>query len=109
MKPNAKPNDRIILDGFPVGWFVQDRLDEDTALLCVQGTTWIGNNCVCVRPRAITTDLWLPQARRIAHAVQGDRYREIVRRLTDFLEDWSDEMDMERVADLHSIIGGATP
>lgn len=65
-----KFNDRILKDGFPDGWFVQDRLDENVALLIrpVPGS-WLGSVCLCLRPKAITTDDWLPTAREIAHSV----------------------------------------
>lgn len=59
-------NDRLITDGFPARWYVQDRLDEGTALLCRETDMWPGNVCICVRPNAISTDDWLKTARRIA-------------------------------------------
>jgi len=60
-------NDRIIRDGFPERWFVQDRLDEKVALLCTETPgMWPGSACICLKPAAITTDEWLPIARQIA-------------------------------------------
>lgn len=60
-------NDRIIRDGFPDRWFVQDRLDEKVALLCTETPgMWPGSTCICLKPAAITTDEWLPIARQIA-------------------------------------------
>lgn len=58
-------NDRIIKDGFPDGWYVQDRLDENTALLC-RSRDLLGPSCICLRPRATATDDWLATARLIA-------------------------------------------
>lgn len=67
----SKPrfNDRYIREGFPPGWHVQDRLDDNTALLCRDDGAFLGfpaNRCICVRPQAISTDEWLPTARQIA-------------------------------------------
>lgn len=60
-------NDRIITDGLPDGWGIQDRLDEGCALL-IRKTPgiWPGSTCICLKPAAITTDEWLSVARRIA-------------------------------------------
>lgn len=60
--------DRVIREGFPEGWFVQDRLKSGEALLCAPHITF-GSTCICIRPGAITTDEWLPTARRIAKAM----------------------------------------
>jgi hypothetical protein len=74
-----KFNDRYITDGFPEGWHVQDRLDDNTALLCRTGNAQFGlalNVCVCVRPRAISTDEWIPTAMRLAHGyARADLHR----------------------------------
>lgn len=66
----SKPifNDRIIKDGMPEGWFIQDRLDSNEALLCAPSLNF-GSQSICRRPRAISTDDWLPTARRIAVAL----------------------------------------
>jgi hypothetical protein len=61
-------SDRVIREGFPDGWFVQDRIKSGEALLCRPHMTF-GATCVCLRPGAITTDEWLPTARRIANAL----------------------------------------
>lgn len=67
-----KLNDRIIEDGFPDGWFVQDRLDENTALLIHKTPgMWPGSACICLRPKAMRTEEWLPTARTIAFAMSG--------------------------------------
>lgn len=60
-------SDRIIREGFPEGWFVQDRSSGE-ALLCAPQIT-LGSTCICLRPGAITTNEWLPTARRIANAL----------------------------------------
>jgi hypothetical protein len=61
-------SDRVIREGFPEGWFVQDRIKSGEALLCCPHITF-GSTCICLRPGAITTDEWLPTARRIANAL----------------------------------------
>jgi hypothetical protein len=61
-------SDRVIREGFPEGWFVQDRIKSGEALLCGPHITF-GSTCICLRPGAITTDEWLPTARRIANAL----------------------------------------
>jgi hypothetical protein len=61
-------SDRVIREGFPEGWFVQDRIKSGEALLCRPHFTF-GSTCVCLRPGAITTDEWIPTARRIAAAL----------------------------------------
>ncbi len=63
-------SDRVIREGFPEGWFVQDRIRSGEALLCAPHITF-GSTCICLRPGAITTDEWLPTARRIANALVG--------------------------------------
>ncbi|PYB71305.1 hypothetical protein [Rhizobium wuzhouense] len=60
-------SDRIIRDGLPDGWFIQDRLDEKVALLVKETPgMWPGSSCVCLKPNAITTDEWLATAKQIA-------------------------------------------
>jgi hypothetical protein len=65
-------NDRIITDGFPDGFHVQDRRAENEALL-VAAVDWaaspVGHVCVCLRPKLKTTDDWLPIARAIASSL----------------------------------------
>ncbi len=57
--------DRLIKEGFPEGWYIQDRVGEGTALLCHK--TWQGfSKCICLRPGAIKTDDWVPTAQAIA-------------------------------------------
>lgn len=60
--------DRILSDGFPDGWHVQDRPSEHTALLCAPSEMF-GAQCVCLKPGAISTDNWLATAREIAHSM----------------------------------------
>ena len=65
-----KHNDRYLREGFPDGWHVQDRLDENAALLIVETPgMWPGTKTICVRPKAMTTDSWLHTARAIANAM----------------------------------------
>ena len=74
MTNKPKFNDRIIDAGFPEDFFVQDRLDTDEALLCVKIKSYIGiggNRCICLRPKAITTDEWIPTARILAHGYRN--------------------------------------
>jgi hypothetical protein len=69
MTEKLKFNDRIIDDGFPENFFIQDRLDTNEALLCVRTKSYIGIGgpiCLCLRPKAITTDEWIPTARILA-------------------------------------------
>lgn len=64
----ARFNDRIIKDGFPEGWHVQDRLNSNEALLVRKSDFAFGGTlCICTRPRAMTTDEWLTTAQMIAH------------------------------------------
>jgi hypothetical protein len=66
--------DRILREGFPEDWFVQDRLDENVALLVSPAAgSFFGTYCLCLRPKAISTDEWLPTARMIAHSVHSMR------------------------------------
>jgi hypothetical protein len=83
-----KFNDRVIEDGFPKGWFIQDRLDSNEALLiCHTPGMWPGTVCVCVRPRAMLTDEWLPMARRIASLLEADQRRRVDEALKDVGEE----------------------
>lgn len=65
----AALSDRIISEGFPEGWFVQDRPDERTAVLVAPPGLRdyaAGGKAVCLKPRLLSTDEWLPVARSIA-------------------------------------------
>jgi hypothetical protein len=71
-------NDRIIRDGFPPKWFVQDRLDSNEALLLRRSDFAFGGSvCICTRPRAIPTDEWLTLARIIAHGFDAESEKRI--------------------------------
>ena len=60
-------NDRIIKDGFPEGWYIQDRICQDQALLCRKSDfSPFGSLCICTRPRAMSTDDWIVTAQIIA-------------------------------------------
>ncbi|MFV1626817.1 hypothetical protein VWY34_14370 [Phaeobacter sp. JH20_02] len=66
-------NDRIIKDGFPDGWHVQDRLDSNEALLIRKSDFAFGGSlCICTRPRAMPTDEWLTTAKIIAHGFDAE-------------------------------------
>lgn len=59
-------SDVIITEGFPEGWFIQDRVAENEALLCRKSDfAYGGCVCICVRPRATQTKDWI----RIAHVI----------------------------------------
>lgn len=65
-----EPPGSVITEGFPEFWFVQDRPNENTALLCRQVLgMWPGSTCICLRPKMIDTKEWLYIARAIAHAI----------------------------------------
>jgi hypothetical protein len=50
-------NERIIRDGFPEGWYIQDRICQNQALLCRESDFSTGGSlCICLRPRAMRTD-----------------------------------------------------
>ena len=72
-----KYNDRIIKDGFPDGWYIQDRICQDQALLCRWSvfSSIGGSICICTRPRAMSTDDWILTAQIIAHGfdVENDK------------------------------------
>lgn len=65
--------DRIIRDGLPSGWMIQDRLRDNVALLCREAgfgfSRWV---CICLRPRLMSTEAWLPIAARIARGFDAD-------------------------------------
>lgn len=71
-------NDRIIKDGFPEGWYVQDRLDSNEALLVRKSAFAFGGSlCICTRPRAMPTDEWLTTAQIIAHGFDAENNKRI--------------------------------
>lgn len=79
-------NDEVHSEGFPDGWIVQDRLDEGVTLLCKRvGWPVPAYVCICLRPKSISTQDWLPVARKIAEGLElvqathpsgGDRHGE---------------------------------
>ncbi len=71
-------NDRILEDGFPKGWYVEDRLDSNEALLIRKSDFAFGGAlCICTRPRAMPTDEWVPTAQIIAHGFEAENNRRI--------------------------------
>lgn len=69
-------NDRIITDGFPDGWFIQDRICQNEALLCRKSDFAFGSfRCICTRPRAMDTDEWLLTAQIIAFGCEAENNR----------------------------------
>jgi hypothetical protein len=73
-------NDRIITEGFPKGWFIQDRIDQNEALLCRESDFAIGGwTCICTRPRAMSTDDWLRTAQIIAHGFEAENQSRLER------------------------------
>ncbi|MCD9149084.1 hypothetical protein [Pseudophaeobacter flagellatus] len=71
--PAPRFNDRIITDGLPDGWFIQDRICQNEALLCRRSDFAFGGSlCICTRPRALPTDEWLTTARTIAHGFETE-------------------------------------
>lgn len=76
MSGEKKPrfNDRIIKDGFPDGWFIQDRICQNQALLCRKSIFSVlgGSLCICARPRAMSTDDWILTAQIIAHGFERE-------------------------------------
>ena len=70
--------DRFISEGFPEGWFVQDCPREATAVLVappgLRDCTTDGR-AVCLKPRLLSTDEWLPVARGIAEKLNAERPR----------------------------------
>jgi hypothetical protein len=69
-------NDRILSDGFPERYYIQDRICQDQALLCVRRDFGMGSLCLCTRPRAMSTDDWLDCARMLAHGFEAKRLEE---------------------------------
>lgn len=60
-------NDRIIKEGLPKGWYIQDRMTENVALLVKETPgLWPGSTCICLRPKAMDTDKWVPIASLLA-------------------------------------------
>ena len=57
-------SDVVHREGFPDGWFVQERSAEE-ALLCA--SHWQGfSTCICLKPRLMDIEAWLVHARVIA-------------------------------------------
>lgn len=66
-------NDRIITEGFPDAWHIQDRICQDQALLLRKSDFSIfGSVCICTRPRAMSTDDWVLTAQIIAHGFEAE-------------------------------------
>jgi hypothetical protein len=61
------PSDAVITDGFPEGWGVQDRSGDVPAILFC--TTGMGSSSICNRPSLMSTEAWLPTARKIANSL----------------------------------------
>lgn len=84
-----------ITDGFPPRWFVQDRPEDNDALLCRETLgMWPGSACICLKPRAMPTSEWLHVAKAIAHAVvereeriSQEQQREEDKRLVAYLKE----------------------
>jgi len=73
MEKQPRFNDRIISDGFPDGWYIQDRICQNQALLCRRSDMHIfGNLCICTRPREMSTDDWILTAQIIAHGFESE-------------------------------------
>lgn len=71
-------NDRIISEGFPEGWYIQDRICQNEALLCRKSDFAFGGSvCICTRPRAMPTDEWVRTAQIIAHGFDAENDRRI--------------------------------
>lgn len=71
-------DDRIIDEGFPQGWFIQDRICQNEALLCRRSDFSIfGSVCICTRPRAMHTDDWVATAQIIAIGFEAENDRRI--------------------------------
>ncbi|WP_027237830.1 hypothetical protein [Leisingera caerulea] len=71
-------NDRIITDGLPEGWFIEDRICQNHALLCRKSDFAIGGMiCICTRPRAMRTEDWLLTAQIIAHGFEAENERRL--------------------------------
>lgn len=73
LREPVKFNDRIISEGFPDGWFIQDRICQNQALLCRKSDfSFTGSVCVCTRPRAMSTDDWILTAQIIAQGFEQE-------------------------------------
>lgn len=71
-RPMSGP-DRVLTDGFPDGWFLEDRPGAGEALLCRRSELAFGGVvCVCLRPRATPTEQWVLTARS---SPTGSRWR----------------------------------
>lgn len=74
-RPMSGP-DRVLTDGFPDGWFLEDRPGAGEALLCRRSELAFGGVvCVCLRPRATPTEQWVLTAQIIAHGVEAENGR----------------------------------
>ena len=72
----AAPADRIISDGFPDGWFIEDRPGAGEALLCRRSELAFGGVvCIYARPRAAPAEQWVLTTRIIAHGVKASSSR----------------------------------
>lgn len=70
-RSETHPNDIIHTEGFPKGWFVQDRVGDNVALLCKEISFPIpGGYCLCLRPKSISTKEWLRTAAKIAEGYE---------------------------------------
>jgi hypothetical protein len=69
-----KFNDKIITDGFPAGWFIQDRICQNEALLCRKSdfSPVSRSICICTRPRAMDTADWILTAQIIAFGFEAE-------------------------------------
>ncbi len=78
---------RVITDGFPKGWFVEDRTGENTAVLVAPNHSDSGElagNAICMRPPLVSTEEWLAVAHRIAREMdpKASHRRMTVRRVS---------------------------
>lgn len=67
-KAQAPAQDRIYSEGFPEGWFVEDRPGENTSLLCAPNSRF-GAITICLRPSGVWLETWLVTARLMAHTL----------------------------------------
>jgi hypothetical protein len=75
-EPHMSGPDRVLTDGFPDGWFLEDRPGAGEALLCRRSELAFGGVvCVCLRPRATPTAQWVLTAQIIAHGVEAENAR----------------------------------
>jgi hypothetical protein len=76
MEKTSRYNDRIITDGLPDGWYIQDRICQNAALLLRRTDFGLfGWTCICTRPRAMSTDDWILTAQIIAHGFERENTR----------------------------------